>query len=140
MTRMRFLLAGACVCLALAACVNPNKQALATKESQVSLRVMQSRLFDTQDKEKALRTVIATLQDLAFVIDKADATLGTVSATKAGRYPLRMSVTVQPKGTAQMRVRANAQVGLEAVEDPVPYQQFFEALSKAMFLTAHTDE
>lgn len=123
-------------------CVNPNQQALATStESQVKLRNMQSRVFDTGDKMTTLRTVISTLQDLSFVIDKADANLGTVTATKLGGYGgMRMTVMVQPKGEKQMRVRANAQLGLKAVEDPLPYQAFFQSLEKGMFLTANMDE
>jgi len=34
-------------------------------------------------------------------------------------------------------VRTNAQYNITAVENPEPYQQFFDALSKAVFLTAH---
>jgi hypothetical protein len=83
-----------------------------------------------------LRTVIATLQDLGFVVDKADETLGTVSATKLSGYQLRMTVTVRPRGEKQLLVRANAEFGDKAVEDPQPYQNFFIALEKAMFLTA----
>ena len=37
-------------------------------------------------------------------------------------------------------VRANCQLGSDLVEDPVPYQMFFSALSKAMFLEAHEVE
>ncbi len=48
---------------------------LGASESQVQLRSFQSRAFDTTDKEKTLRTVIATLQDLGFVVDKADSIL-----------------------------------------------------------------
>jgi hypothetical protein len=81
--------------------------------------------------------VIATLQDLGFVIDKADSLLGTVSATKLDSYALKMTVSVRPRGGTQLLVRANAQYNIKAVEDPQPYQQFFEALQKAMFLTAH---
>jgi hypothetical protein len=33
-------------------------------------------------------------------------------------------------------VRANAEYQEKAVEDPLPYQDFFTALEKAMFLTA----
>jgi len=121
----------------LFSCAPSTDQVLATKESQVKLRAMQSRVFDTTDKEKMLRTVIATLQDLGFVVDKADATLGTVSATKLDRYALRMTVSVRPRGQSQLIVRANAQYNIYPVEDPKPYQQFFDALSKAMFLTAH---
>lgn len=122
----------------LAACqTDSRQQILATGQSAVQLRSYQSRAFDTTDRAKTLRTVIATLQDLGFVIDKADANLGTVSATKLDRYALRMTVTVRERGSTQTLVRANAQYNVTAVEDPKPYQQFFEALQKAMFLTAH---
>jgi hypothetical protein len=83
-----------------------------------------------------LRTVIATLQDLSFVIDQADAGLGSVSGTKLDGYQLRMTVTVRPRGDGQLIVRANAQYNITPVEDPEPYQQFFAALEKSVFLTA----
>jgi len=60
-----------------------------------------------------------------------------VSATKLSGYQLRITVTVRPRGTTQMLVRANAQYMDKAVEDPKPYQDFFTALEKSMFLTAH---
>lgn len=113
------------------------KHVLSATESQVKLRSFQTRAFDTSDRNTTLRTVIATLQDLSFVIDKADEVLGTVSATKLDGYQLQMTVTVRPKGDSQMLVRANAQYNLKAVEDPEPYQNFFTSLEKAMFLTAH---
>lgn len=118
-------------------CAVGNEQVLASPESQVKLRSIQTRYFDTTDKIKTLRAVIATLQDLGFVIDKADDELGTVSATKARRYILRMTVTVKPRGKTQMLVRANAQYDIHPVENPRHYQAFFESLSKAMFLQAH---
>lgn len=115
-----------------------NKQRLLDSEySQVQLRSIQTRAFDTTDKEKMLRTIISTLQDLGFVIDKADATLGTISATKLKGYALRITVTVRPRGETQLLVRANAQYDIEPVTDPELYQQFFASLEKAMFLTAH---
>jgi hypothetical protein len=132
------ILVGIWLLAALSACqTDSRQQILASSQSAVQLRSYQSRAFDTTDRAKTLRTVIATLQDLGFVIDKADATLGTVSATKLDRYALRMTVTVRERGSTQTLVRANAQYNITAVEDPKPYQQFFEALQKAMFLTAH---
>ncbi len=123
--------------LLLTACQTDSRnQVLQTSESQVALRNMQSRAFDTTDKAKTLRTIIATLQDLGFVIDKADVTLGTVSGTKLNGYAMRMTVSVRDRGTTQTIVRANAQYNITAIEDPQPYQQFFAALEKAMFLTA----
>jgi hypothetical protein len=121
----------------LSSCAPSTRQVLATSESQVKLRVMQTRAFDTTDKTQMLRSVIATLQDLGFVVDKADENLGVVSGTKLAGYMLRMTVTVRPYGETRMHVRATAQYGIRFVEDPEPYQQFFDALSKAVFLTAH---
>lgn len=117
--------------------MNSKDQLLAASESQVRLRGIQTRAFDTTEKEKTLRTVIATMQDLGFVIDKADSDLGTVSGTKLDGYSLRLNATVRPRGQKQLLVRVNAQYNITAVEDPKPYQQFFNALEKAMFLTAH---
>ncbi|HHW20448.1 hypothetical protein [Thermodesulfovibrio thiophilus] len=118
-------------------CATTQQQLLDSDSSQVQLRSIQTRAFTTTDKEKTLRTIIATLQDLGFVIDKADAILGTVSATKLKNYALRITVTVRPRGETQLLVRANVQYNVEPVTDPEPYQQFFIALEKAMFLTAH---
>ena len=122
------------------ACRSSRAQLLAADESQVRLRSIQSRAFDTTDKVGTLRSVMATLQDLSFVIDNADETIGIVSATKLKRYTLRMTVSVRPRGKTQIMVRANAQYNLRAVEEPEPYQQFFDALSKSMFLDAHLIE
>jgi len=118
-------------------CATTQQRLLDSEFSQVQLRSIQTRAFDTTDKEKTLRTVMSTLQDLGFVLDKADATLGTVSATKLKGYALRMTVTVRPRGETQLLVRANIQYNVQPVTDPEPYQQFFASLEKAMFLTAH---
>ena len=126
------------LCLvAISGCAPSTDAVLETGKSAVALRSFQQRAFDTADVEKTLRTVISTLQDLSFVIDKADLDLGTVSATKLSGYQVRMTVTVRPRGTTQVLVRANAQYMDKAIEDPKPYQDFFVALEKAMFLTAH---
>lgn len=134
---LRAAIIGAAVATLAACQTDSRQQALQTNESQVALRAMQTRAFDTTDKEKTLRTVIATLQDLGFVVDKADDVLGSVSGTKVDGYQMRMTVTVRPRGESQMLVRANAQYNIHPVEEPQPYQQYFAALEKAMFLTAH---
>jgi len=121
----------------LSGCATPAARALETNESQVKLRSMQTRAFDTTDKKKMMQTVVSTMQDLDFVIDKADFTLGSVTGSKfLGYAVVTMTVTVRPRGEKQLLVRANAQYGIKSVEDPVTYQDFFTALEKAIFLTA----
>jgi hypothetical protein len=123
--------------LAVSGCAhNSTDTALEVGSNQVQLRQIQSRAFETTDKTKTLRTVISTLQDLGFVIDKADLELGSITATKLDGYALRMSVTVRPRNAKQLLVRANAQYQEAAVTDPAPYQAFFASLAKSMFLTA----
>ena len=119
-------------------CATTSQRALDSGQSQVQLRSIQTRAFDTTDKEKMLRTIISTLQDLDFVLDRADLTLGSVTGSKfiRGRV-LRMSVTVRPRGETQLLVRASAEYGLKAIDDPLPYQDFFNVLEKSIFLTAH---
>ena len=121
----------------LAACDTAPARPVLEGGSQVELRSIQTRAFETDDREQTLRTVIATLQDLGFVIDKADATLGAVSATKLDGYELRMTVTVRPKTTESLLVRASAQYQMEPVDSPETYQDFFTALEKSMFLATH---
>jgi hypothetical protein len=136
--------------LLLTACETTSSRLLDSSvgKSAVELRSIQGRAFDTKDQNKTLRTIIATLQDLSFVIDKADMELGTVSATKLDSsnqgfgntgYMLRMTVSARPLGNRTL-IRANAQFNITPVVEPKPYQDFFVALEKAMFLTAHQVE
>ena len=53
---------------------------------------------------------------------------------------VRLTVTVRDRNESQLIVRASAQFYLRAVEDPVPYQQFFRTLEQAIFLEGHTVE
>ena len=126
------------VCITLAGCVATTHKAFRTDESQVELRNMQTRAFDTTDKKKMMQTIISTMQDLDFVIDKADVMLGAVTGTKFSKSAyITMTVTVRPRGEKQLLVRVNAQHGITAVKDAETYQDFFTSLSKSIFLTAH---
>lgn len=104
--------------------------------SQVRLRNMQTRAFNSTDKKKALRAVISTLQDFDFLIGDANKVLGLVSAARSSDW-LQMSVTVRRRGETQLLVRANMEYNKRGVEDPAVYQKFFSLLEKSMFLTAH---
>ncbi len=131
--------------LLLASCATTHDRLLDMDTSQVQLRSIQSRAFDTTDKEKTMRAIIATLQDLGFMLDRADYTLGVVTASKARAdsmqmqvyATLRITVTVRPRGEKQLLVRASAEYQRSPVTDAKPYQNFFNSLEKAMFLEAH---
>ena len=144
--RFPLFAAAALAALASSGCMTNPAVAVFDGGSQVQLRSFQTRAFDTADRVKLLRNIIATMQDLGFVIDKADATLGSVSGTKLAGYELKLTVSVRPRGMAQHLVRANAQykgginAASRAVEEPACYQALFAALDKSMFLTAHAAE
>ena len=138
MTRWLFASLLIAVTTCLGGCqVDSRKEVLATNRSQVQLRAVQTRSFAITDRPVVLRNVIATLQDLGFVIDKSDDVLGTVTGTKLSGYLMRMTVTIRPRGRSETMVRASAQYNLDAVSDASPYQQFFAALEKSIFLTAN---
>jgi hypothetical protein len=61
---------------------NARSQILMSESSQVKLRSIQSRVFETTDRTKILRVAVATLQDLFFDIDVLDEELGIVSGKK----------------------------------------------------------
>ena len=103
--------------------------------TQLETRQVQTRSYSTLDKTLTMRSVIATLQDLGFTIDQADAELGTITATRLHVYTMRMTVTVVERNGERVSVRANARIGENAVTDAATYQDFFVVLDKAMFLT-----
>jgi hypothetical protein len=116
----------------LTGCVT-SKSKIMESGSQVEIRSYQTKSYDQKSKNLAMRSVMATLQDLGFVIDKADDVIGVVSATKLDGYALQMTVTVRDRGS-KVEVRANAQYNLTVIEDPEPYQNFFASLDKSIFL------
>jgi len=126
--------------LLLSSCISTQGRLLDSKTSQLQLRSIQERAFDTNDRERTLRAVMATLQDLGFILDAADHGLGTVSGTRWDRVPMRITVSVRLRGGSQTLVRANCQIERKPVQDPIPYQRFFAALSKSMFLEAQEVE
>ena len=112
-------------------------------DSQLEIRQLQTREYDTLNKEMTLRSVVATLQDLGFIIDTADASIGTVTATRVYQeksyetYEMRMTITVRERKNGRIAVRANARLHEEVIKNPRTYQDFFAALDKSMFLTLH---
>lgn len=126
--------------LLLAGCAtDPSREVLSGADNALKMRTAQTRAFETSDKNRVLRGVVATLQDLGFMVTAADATLGTVTARKftvesGVPYDLRVTVSVRPRDADRMLVRANAEFNSKPVEDPHAYQRFFAALGKTLFL------
>ena len=127
-------------------CTSSKKHLLKMEESQVKLRSMQTRAFDTTRKDKMLRTVIYALQDLGYIVHEVNEVIGTVSAGTTDikyklfskkKLPLLITVTVRPRGETQLLVQANAQFNDKAVGNPLVYQNFFNVLEKSIYLSAH---
>lgn len=122
----------------LAACqMDSRQQVLATTNSQAAQRGISTRVFDTGDRAKVFQAVLSALQDLGFVVDRADSVLGTVSATRYGSGLVRFTVTIRPGGQQRTIVRASGQLNQHELSDPAPFQRFYEALSQALFLQAN---
>jgi hypothetical protein len=135
-------LLGIGVCLQLLACLGGCEYAVRDgapdPERQLKLANIRSRIFATADRDGTLRVIAATLQDLGFHVDRADYALASVSGTKLDRYLLRLTVTVIPRGTTRLLVRANARYDVTPVLEPELYQKFFATLSRALALEAQT--
>ena len=124
------------VLASVAGCTSVHEDVLGTGKTQLQMRNYQSRAFDTTDKEMVLRSVVSTMQDLGFIIERADHTLGTISGTSFTYGASKLTVSIRQIGK-QIVVRANAQQGLSAIEEPQAYQNFFNALGQSLFLEAH---
>ena len=124
------------------ACVGPQKppeDLLSLTDAQMKIRSFQTRAFDTKDSNKVLRAVTAALQDLGFIIERANAPMGLVTAGKFAGQGLagfvELTVTVRSKGKKQTEVRINALFNTKPIEDPKIYQNFFTSVERSLFVT-----
>lgn len=126
------------LCFFFQACAGgPPKELLALTDAQMKIRSIQTRAFDVKDQNKVMRGVVAALQDLGFIVERANGPMGLVTAGKFGpdgRGFVEVTVTVRSKGEQQTEVRANAIFNTKPVEDPKVYQNFFAALERSLFL------
>src|SRR5512145_421703 len=117
----------------------PTQDLLAPTEAQMKIRSVQTRTFDVKDRQLAMRAVIAALQDLGFIIERANEPLGLVTAARFAEpnyYDvLGVTVTVRQETDDHMMIRANAIYNNKPIEDPKVYQNFFAALERSLFLT-----
>jgi len=126
----------------LQACVGGTQKApkelLSLDQAQMKIRSFQTRSFDAKDQNKVLRSVVAALQDLGFIVERANGPMGLVTAGKFGpngRGFVELTVTVRAKGTEQSEVRVNALFNTKPIEDPKVYQNFFSAVERSLFIS-----
>jgi hypothetical protein len=131
------LMAGALLVQGCAA-PQPPQDLLAPTEAQMKIRSVQTRTFDVKDRQLAMRGVIAVLQDLGFIIERANEALGLVTAARFAEpnyYDVvSVTVTVRPEAEGRMMIRANAIYNNKPIEDPKVYQNFFAALDRSLFV------
>lgn len=117
----------------------PSPDLLAPTEAQMKIRSLQTRSFDLKDRQLAMRGVIAALQDLGFIIERANESLGLVTAARFAEpnfYDVvGVTVTVRSETESRMMIRANAIYNNKPIEDPKVYQNFFATLERALFVT-----
>lgn len=116
----------------------PSQDLLAPTDAQMKIRSVQTRTFDVKDRQAAMRGVIAALQDLGFIIERANEPLGLVTAARFAEpnfYDvLGVTVTVRPQAEGRMMIRANAIYNNKPIEDPKVYQNFFATLERSLFI------
>ncbi len=116
----------------------PSEDLLAPTEAQMKIRSAQTRSFDVTDRQMAMRGVIAALQDLGFIIERANEPLGLVTAARFAEpnyYDVvGVTVTVRHEAEGRMMIRANAIYNNKPIEDPKVYQNFFATLERSLFV------
>ena len=143
MTDKRYVWAGILMAgmFLLHGCTTPEtpKDLLAPTDAQLKIRSIQTRTFDIADRNAAMRGVIASLQDLGFIIERANEALGLVTAARFAEpnyYDVvSITVTVRQDMKDKLTVRANAIYNNKPIEDPKVYQNFFASLERSLFLT-----
>ena len=162
-----------CLCL-LAGCVQVPKEALELPPESLANRQLQTRRFETTDKEQMLAAAANVLQDLGFTMEESETNLGILTGSKTrsavsaaqvtgailiaalggGAMPvdkhqtIRVSMVMRKKPDVnESTVRVTFQrliintasqcTRAEQISDVEIYKEFFEKLSKSVFLEAH---
>jgi hypothetical protein len=138
--RAVWLLATCSMALASACATAPpsTEDLLSPTDEQMKLRSMQTRTFEVRDRRQAMQGVIAALQDLGFIIERANEPLGLVTAARFAepRYydVVGVTVTVRDVAPGEVMIRANAIFDNAPITDPEVYQNFFASLNRSMFI------
>ncbi len=129
------------IALMSSSCASPPKEPtelLAPSEEQMKIRNLQTRTFDIADRKVAMRGVISALQDLGFIIERANEPLGLVTAARFAepRYydVVGVTVTVRSANATQTTIRVNAIFNNQPITDPAVYRNFFATLERSFFI------
>lgn len=133
------------------------------EKSQLEIREIQTRTYDTSDSKMVLKTMLNVLQDDGFIVTEGNADLGLLSATKeldlqsqgavfwGTFFNLSWDKNAIVEATAnvsefgkQTRVRVNFQQKVydstgavstvDQITDPKFYQEFFAKVDKGLFI------
>src|SRR5512134_323792 len=117
----------------------PRQELFAPTDAQMKIRSAQTRTFEVKEHTVAMRGVIAALQDLGFIIERANEPRGLVTAARFAEpnyYDvLGVTVTVRQESEGRTMIRANAIYNSKPIEDPKVYQNFFATLERSLFIT-----
>ena len=132
-------------------------------KSQLEIRSLQTRTYDTHDSKMVMRTMLNVLQDEGFIVKEANAEMGFLTASKEMDVQTKEAVFwgtffggTWEKGAVveatanvsefgkQTKVRVNFQKKIydsvgkvtkaDQIQDPEFYQEFFAKVDKGMFL------
>jgi hypothetical protein len=112
----------------------------APTNAQMQVRSLQTRTFDLKDlkdRNTTMRGVITSLQDLGFIIERANESLGFVTATRSAEPSsddiVTITVTVHQESAETMSIRANTIYNNKPLDDAKVYQNYFAALRRVFY-------
>ena len=118
----------------LGGCASPPPEPvdlLAPTEEQMKIRNLQTRTFDISDRRAAIRGVIQALQDLGFIIERANEPLGIVTGARFAEpnyYDVvGITVTIRASSATQITIRAKSRSAASSRADLVSCERDSEA-------------
>jgi len=137
MRRFRPVILVTALALGLTACQPPPPSRAVSKKLEGEVAEMQTRIFATSDRTKALRAVAETLVEMGYVVDHVNPDDGSVAASKgtwldatahvdsigADKTSVQLDVFVYQRN--QWAMSQSDFEKLQQVDDPEFYQQYF---------------